>query len=126
MQCQQFSLDTSCPSLRDSDSMLTSSMATFELDVDADSEVGDPAAPIPELEQETEAPQARDPLYLPLNKTNTAKEQDPEPMQSPLSPDRCVAFKFTSCVRFYLNWWQHNCSANMLVIILFVCLFGFV
>lgn len=82
--------------------MLTSSMATFELDVDADSEVGDPAAPIPELEQETEAPQAREPLYLPLNKTNTNTERgrDPEQaMQSPLSPDRCVAFTFAACVK---------------------------
>ncbi|XP_034251657.1 uncharacterized protein LOC117651607 isoform X2 [Thrips palmi] len=90
MQCRQFSLDTSCPSLRDSDSMLTSSLATFELDVDADSELGDPAAPIPELEQETEAlqaTQAREPLYLPLNKTTTEKQRDSESMQSPLSPE---------------------------------------
>lgn len=86
MHCREFSLDSSFPSLRDSDSMLTSSMATFELDVD--SEAGDPAAPIPELEQEAEAPQpARQPLYLPLNKTNSEKEREPEATQSPLSPE---------------------------------------
>lgn len=92
------SLETSCPSLRDSDSMLTSSMATFELDVD--SEVGDPAAPIPDLpehEQDHEQGQqadmtsARDrgSLHLPLNEASSKQQehQEPAPAQSPLSPD---------------------------------------
>ncbi|KAE8743884.1 hypothetical protein FOCC_FOCC009515 [Frankliniella occidentalis] len=85
-QKRQLSLDAS---LRDSDSMLTSSMATFELD--ADSEVGDPSAPIPDLDQEDEetspkeAIMSRDNLHLPLAEVNP--DINPVSAMSPISPE---------------------------------------
>ncbi|KAK3913938.1 Ubiquitin thioesterase otulin [Frankliniella fusca] len=86
-QKQQLSLDAS---LRDSDSMLTSSMATFELD--ADSEVGDPSAPIPDLDQEQdevirteEIVIPRDNLHLPLSEV--IQDNNAESTISPNSPE---------------------------------------
>lgn len=81
--------------------MLTSSLATFELD--GSSEVGDPAAPIPDLENEiadadgvdVHSSLPRDHLLLQLHKnedyTEHAERQDPQYLQlkqSPVSPDR--------------------------------------
>lgn len=97
--------------------MLTSSLATFELDVD--SEIGDPAAPIPELDQQEqeegipiEGTNGRDHLHLPLgtpdssnnnknnnksnnNNNNNAEEHQASGNQSPMSPERFVNFVFT-------------------------------